>query len=467
MTELLNRPVPTVSTPSGRRRGRWIEVWDPENEAFWATTGRRVARRNLIFSIFAEHLGFTTWLLWSAVVVFLPQAGFTFSVSQLFWLLAVPNLVGSFLRLPYTFAVPKFGGRNWTVVSALLLLIPTGLLVVAVSDPDTPYWFFLLAAATAGVGGGNFASSMANISFFYPEKEKGFALGLNAAGGNIGTAVVQLVVPVVVTLGSGVTVAYAGLAWMPFIVLAAVGAWLFMDNLAMARSDFKTQAAAAKRSHTWVMSFLYIGTFGSFIGYSAAMPLLLKTQFPGTNAVSYAFAGALIGSVARPFGGWLSDKLGGARVTFATFLVMGAGVLGVMYAVEGAKNLPLFLASFAVLFAATGVGNGSTYRMIPAIFRAWGEREASRPGGPSRAEALAAGRREAAAAIGISSAVGAFGGFLINQQFAASIKATGGVSQALIVFIAFYAICLAVTWFCYLRRRFLVARVPSLADATV
>src|SRR5690242_11260182 len=176
----------------------WISDWNPEDETFWESKGKFVARRNLIWSIVAEHIGFSVWAIWSIVATRLPQAGFHFTTDQLFQLVALPGLVGALMRFPYTFAVPRFGGRNWTVVSALLLLVPTLLLIVLVRRPDTPFWLMSLVAATAGLGGGNFASSMANISFFFPDREKGFALGLNAAGGNIGVSSVQLVVPIAV-----------------------------------------------------------------------------------------------------------------------------------------------------------------------------------------------------------------------------------------------------------------------------
>ena len=185
----------TTASPPPAAPAAGSTTGDPEDPEFWETTGAPVARRNLVWSIFAEHLGFSVWLFWSVSAALLAKMGFDFTVSQLFLLVAVPNLVGSLLRLPYTFAVPRFGGRNWTVVSALLLLVPTLLFAFAVQDPGTPYWVFVLISATAGVGGGNFASSMANINFFYPARRKGLALGLNAAGGNIGVAVLQLGLP--------------------------------------------------------------------------------------------------------------------------------------------------------------------------------------------------------------------------------------------------------------------------------
>ncbi|NUT34194.1 MAG: NarK/NasA family nitrate transporter [Hamadaea sp.] len=441
-------------TPAAAQQ-RVISHWDPEDTAFWESTGRRVARRNLIFSIFAEHLGFSVWTLWSVVVVALPATVFPYSVDQKFWLVALPNLIGALMRLPYTFAVTRFGGRTWTVISALLLLIPLIGMIYAVSAKPA-YWVVLLCAASAGLGGGNFASSMTNISFFFPERAKGTALGLNAAGGNLGISVMQLVVPIALSFG----LVYGGVMWLPLVLAAAFCAYFFMNNLAVAQSPFKAQFATVKRAHTWIMSFLYIGTFGSFLGYSAAFPLVLKLQFPqapvahlGAATITLAFTGPLVGSVARPFGGWLSDKIGGARVTAACFVVMGIGSYGVV-AAAGAKNMPLFLASFALLFTAAGAGNGSTYRMIPAIFAA-------------KSPDLATARRESAATLGIAGAVGAMGGFYLPRAISDSIAATGGIGTAFTWFAVMYGVCLAVTWWCYLRRRVLTSVAPSLAHASI
>ncbi len=445
---------------------RWIKTWEPENREFWARTGKRVARRNLWWSILAENIGFSVWLMWSIVATRLPAAGFHYTTDQLFALVSLPGLVGALMRFPYTFAVPRFGGRNWTIVSALLLLIPTTSLIALVQRPETPFAVMMLAAATAGLGGGNFASSMANISFFFPDREKGFALGLNAAGGNVGVATVQLVVPLIVGGGAaGIAhLARAGYMWLPFIVIAALGASLFMDNLASARSSFRDQLAVARHKHTWIISLLYVGTFGSFVGYSAAFPLLIKTQFPTVTA-NVAFLGPLVGSLARPLGGLVADRLGGARVTFWNFAAMALASGAVLWCLQ-AHALGGFVVAFLFLFVTTGVGNGSTFRMIPAIFRAHALREA---GGGSddiaNASAQARARREAAAVIGIASAVGALGGFFIPRALGASIKATGGASSAFAVFLACYFGCLAMTWWYYLRASFLVARMPSLAHA--
>jgi NNP family nitrate/nitrite transporter-like MFS transporter len=502
----------TAPAPAQARRGRWIDNWQPENEAFWESSGRATARKNLIFSIFAENLGFSVWVLWTIIVINLANVGITLSLAETFWLTAVPNLVGSTLRIPYTFAVPKFGGRTWTGISASLLLIPTLLLATVVPSGwlasqghDTQFWVLLACAATAGFGGGNFSSSMANISFFYPERRKGFALGLNAAGGNLGVALTQLLVPLVIIIGvpaaavklpqHHVHLAYAGLMWMPLIIAAAICAWLYMDSLTEAKSDAKAYGMAVRHSQTWVMSILYIGTFGSFIGYSFALPLVIKNTFPdflghhpfiATYLAGLGFMGALIGSISRPFGGWLSDKVGGAKVTLWCFLGMGVFTA---FAIVGVNNrsFTLFFASYMVIFLLAGMGNGSTYRMIPSIFAALGRKEAEDKGlDPS--ETLLSFKRQAAAVIGIAGAIGAFGGFLIQVIFrqaslgvSALVKAAETPAEkvaiaaahadwstsALYVFLGAYVVFAAMTWFFYLRKSFAVEKVPSLAYASV
>jgi len=488
------------------RNRHWIRDWDPEDERYWESTGRRIASRNLAFSIFAEHLGFAIWVLWSVVVLSLPAAGLTMSVSESFWLVSLPNLIGAAMRIPYTFAVPRFGGRLWTTVSAAVLLVPTSLLAFLVpsgwlraQDHQTQFVVLLVCAAVAGLGGGNFASSMANISFFYPERHKGFALGMNAAGGNLGVAVVQVFTPLAVLVGvpralagKEVHLAHAGLMWMPLIVISAVCAWLFMDSLPEAKADARSYAQALRHRHTWVVSVLYVGTFGSFIGFSFALPLVIKTTFPEflvqhTLVRDYlaglGFAGALVGSVARPFGGWLADRVGGARVTFWTFAGMGLATVAATAGVDRG-SFPLFFCSYLVVFACSGAGNGSTYRMIPVIFGAIGRRQAAEYGLDPGRTALAF-RRRAAAVIGIAGAIGAFGGFLVQQAFRlASTDATAALNgrtgeaavlvarehanwslPALWVFAGSYAGFAAITWWVYLRRSLLVRRLPSLAHA--
>ena len=494
------------------RRGRWLDDWDPDDEAFWRRTGRRIARKNLVLSIFAEHLGFSVWVLWTIVVINLANAGFTLSLSEQFLLIALPNLIGATLRIPYTFAVPRFGGRAWTTISASLLLIPTLLLALVVpsgwlaeQSHATQMWVLALCAATAGVGGGNFSSSMANISFFYPERHKGFALGMNAAGGNLGVAVAQLLVPLVIVVGvpaaavklpeHEVHLAYAGLMWLPFIAIAAFAAWRYMDSITAAKADPRSYAKSLRHSQTWVMSLLYIGTFGSFIGYAFALPLVIKNTFPeflaahpfiATYLAGLGFVGALIGSLARPLGGWMSDRLGGARVTLAVFLGEAVFTLTAIVGVQQ-HSFAIFFASFMAIFLLAGMGNGSTYRMIPSIFAALGRKEAAASDLDVRQTVLDFKRR-AAAVIGIAGAIGAFGGFLIQVAFrqaslpvSAAVKGAGtpaerlAVAQsmadwsipALWVFLGAYLVFAAMTWFFYMRRSFAIDRVPSLAHAAV
>ena len=449
------------------RTRTWISDWNPENEKFWQSTGKYIARRNLIWSILAEHLGFSIWLLWSIVVTKLPQAGFHFTTDQLFQLVALPGLMGSLARFPYAFAPAMFGGRNWTMVSAAALFIPTLSLAYFVTQPETPFWLMLIVAATAGLGGGNFASSMANISFFYPARMKGTALGLNAAGGNIGVSFVQFFTPLLLGFGvislyqatptsDGVYLQNAGLMWIVPLTVSVIGAYLFMNNLTVATASFKEQLVILKRKQNWVMSYIYIGTFGSFIGYSAAFPLLIKTQFP-EHSVGLAFLGPLVGSISRPFGGWLSDKVGGANVTFWVFIAMCGAVLGVIYFVDQ-KQFAGFLTMFLALFVLTGVGNGSTYMTIPAIFRAERLSEAEGQGETGRALALKAAGLEAGAAIGFIGAVGACGGYLIPRAFGASIAATGGPYLALQIFLGFYITCIALNWWYYMRKTTVLGR---------
>ena len=439
--------------------GRWIERWTPDNDLFWEARGKAIAFRNLSFSIVAEHIGFSIWLLWSIVVVKMYGTfdesgalvsaganGWALTSGQGFTLLAVASGVGALLRIPYTFAVPIFGGRNWTVISALLLLIPTLALAWVVGRPETSFGVLVLVAATAGLGGGNFASSMANISFFYPDKEKGWALGLNAAGGNIGVAVAQKVVPLAIGLG-GWGLANAGLMYVPLALASALLAFMFMDNLREAKADPKPTAASLKHPHTWLMAFLYIGTFGSFIGYSSAFPTLLKVVFDrGDIALSWGFLGALVGSIARPIGGRLADRIGGSLVTAVTFVLMAVAGMAAVAGVQQ-KSLLLFFVSFMALFLLTGIGNGSTYRMIPSIFRRLHEDH-----GDGTDASLLDFKRQAAGAVGIISAVGAFGGFAIPFVYMWAKDSHGTIVPALQIYVGVFLFMAALTAVFYLRR---------------
>jgi NNP family nitrate/nitrite transporter-like MFS transporter len=451
----------TAPNTPARRGGRWIEDWRPEDPEFWERTGKPIARRNLWFSVFSEHIGFSIWSLWSVMVLFLGPAyvaAGTFTgepaevAAQKFLLTALPTALGAFVRLPYTFAVARFGGRNWTIVSAALLLVPT-VATALVLEPGVSYSTLLLVACLAGVGGGNFASSMTNINAFYPEREKGWALGLNAGGGNLGVPVIQLVGLLVLATAGAEHPRIVLLVYVPFIVLAAVGAALVMDNLTTLSNQPRALRDATRESHTWVMSFLYIGTFGSFIGFSFAFGQVLTNQFAASFATPLAAAsltwlGPLLGSLIRPVGGKLADRFGGARITAWNFVAMAVGA-AVVLAASRLGSLPLFVVGFVLLFVLSGLGNGSTYKMIPAIFRVQAMDAVTAGEDPRTADRRAL--RMSGALIGIAGAVGAFGGVLVNLAFRQSFLTTGTGDAAYLVFIGFYVVCVVVTWVVYLR----------------
>jgi NNP family nitrate/nitrite transporter-like MFS transporter len=456
---------------------RIITRWEPEHPTFWQQEGKAVARRNLWISIPALTLAFIVWQVWSVAVLNMPNIGFRYSENQLFWLAALPALSGATLRIFYSFMVPVFGGRKWTALSTASLLIPAIGIGFAVQDPNTSYATMAGLALLCGFGGGNFSSSMANISFFFPKAEKGTALGLNAGLGNLGVSVVQFVVPIVITLGlfgalggepqtwvkGAVTkqmwLQNAGFVWVPFIVLSTLAAWFGMNDLASAKASFADQAVIFKRKHNWLMCWLYIGTFGSFIGFAAGFPLLVKGQFPQIDPSKYVFFGPLVGALARPIGGWLSDKIGGAKVTQTVFVLMVAAVFGVLqFLPHGGQggNFQGFFAMFLCLFALTGIGNGSTFMQVPAIFLTLHKRMA-KPGDAAQKQAAADATKEAAAVLGFSGAIGAYGGFFIPKSYGTSIALTGGVEAALYAFIAFYLSCLLINGWYYARKN---AEVP-------
>ncbi|HEY2834735.1 MAG TPA: MFS transporter [Sporichthyaceae bacterium] len=476
-------------------RPHWIDDWDPEDPRFWAEKGSKIAGRNLIFSIFSEHIGFSIWTMWSTLILFLgPKYGFNPNApghtaasvaADKFLLVSVPAAVGSALRLPYTFAVAKFGGRNWTIVSAALLLLPTVLLALmlhpghpSAANPKvfegyTSFGMLIFLGAVAGVGGGNFASSMANINNFYPSRLKGWALGLNAAGGNLGVATIQLVgLWVLATKGVDHPKLVVGV-YIPLIAIAALCAALFMDNITGATNEKGAMREVCKDPHTWIMSFLYIGTFGSFIGFSFAFGQLLTVQFPThfpkidpvthkavTDAVTHkgivdavkvahwTYLGPLIGSLSRPIGGFLADRLGGAKVTFWNFVAMALFATLALTASEQ-KSFGLAIAAFTGLFLTAGLGNGSTYKMIPTIFGAKATMAVSEGQDPAGAQTHA--RRMSGALIGIAGAIGAGGGVLVNIAFRQSFLHTKSGNDAYVAFLAFYAVCFVLTWAVYLR----------------
>ena len=429
----------------------WIDDWRPEDPHFWENGGKVIARRNLIFSILSEHIGFSIWSLWSVFVLFLGPA-YGFDPSQKFLLAAMPAAVGSLVRLPYSFAVARFGGRNWTIFSALLLIVPCVLAGLALK-PGVSFSTLLIVAMTAGVGGGNFASSMVNISTYYPQRLKGWALGLNAGGGNIGVAAAQLVGLAVLATAGAAPPRMLLMIYIPLIGISALCASLFMNNLSQVRNDKRALRDVTNDGHTWVLSFLYIGTFGSFIGFSFAFGQVLLVQFPESfpkplDAAYITFLGPLIGSLVRPIGGILADRIGGSKVTFWNFVGMAAAA-GVVLAASLNKSLPLFITGFLTLFVFAGIGNGSTFKMIPAIFAA--KARLATEAGVDDAHATTEARRLSGALIGIAGAVGALGGVGVNVAFRQSFLGNGNGNGAYVTFIAFYAVCFLVTWAVYLR----------------
>lgn len=453
-------------TSQSSNSGHLLTDWRPEDDTFWTKTGARIARRNLWISIPALLLAFSVWLVWSIVVAKLPAIGFDFTTDQLFWLAALPGLSGATLRIFYSFMIPIFGGRLWTTLSTASLLIPALGIGFAVQSPDTPYAMFMILALLCGLGGGNFASSMANISYFYPRAQKGNALALNAGLGNLGVSVMQFLVPVVITVGvfgaiggapqtlsdgGKIWLQNAGFVWVPFLIVATVAAWFGMDDIADAKASLSDQLQILNRKQNWIMCVLYTGTFGSFIGYSAGFPLLMKTQFPDLDMLHLAFLGPLVGALSRAATGWVSDKYGGGRVTFWTFVGMIVAVFGVLQflPLEGsAGNFWGFFACFMALFFLTGVGNASTFQMIPVIMR----HEVARLNPRQGAEAARKqAEREASSIIAFTSAIAAYGAFFIPKAYGTSIALTGGPAAALWTFLIFYVVCVALTFAVYTR----------------
>jgi MFS transporter, NNP family, nitrate/nitrite transporter len=442
------------------RKAGPIADWRPEEAEFWQSGGRAVARRNLWVSTYCLLLSFAVWMVWSVVIARLPAIGFEFTTGQLFWLAALPGLSGATLRIFYAFLVPIFGGRLWTTMSTASLLIPAFGIGYAVQNPDTPYLIFLVLSLLCGLGGGNFASSMANISYFFPKAEKGNAMALNAGLGNVGVSVMQFLVPVVVTMslfgalgGQAQTAAdgtqywmqNAGFVWVPLILIGSIAAWFGMNDILSAKSTFAEQATIFGRIHTWLMCWLYTGTFGTFIGMSAGFPLLSKLVFPEVNALNYAFVGPLLGALSRAGTGWMADRYGGARVSLWVFLFEIVAILGMIYFLD-ARSFWGFYSMVLFLFVVSGVGNASTFQMVPGIMRL--EVDRSEPGLPEEARRQQA-ERESAAVIGFISAIAAYGAFYIPMAYGSSIELSGTADAALWGFLLFYVSCAALTWLVY------------------
>jgi NNP family nitrate/nitrite transporter-like MFS transporter len=507
-----------------------IADWQVEDAGFWESTGKKIAARNLVISIPCLLLAFAIWLYWSIIIVQMQNLGFAFSSTQLYTLPAIAGLAGATLRIPNSFMIAISGGRNVIGITTVLLIVPAAGVGMALQNPNTGYLTFAILAGFSGVGGGAFASSMSNISFFFPKRMQGLSLGLNAGLGNLGVSVMQVLIPWATTLavfgglsGKGrrlpaelgdemIWIQNGGLIWVPALVVLAILGFTLMNNLPMhktgstlvasakmlwlellglagagvgiglllgvdlglpdlaqvfivlvitvvltllfmryltpgpVRANLANQFVIFRRKHNWVMTWLYTMTFGSFIGYSAAFPKLIQdvfgtlpdgaTNLNAPNPLHYAWLGPLVGSLIRPIGGWLSDRLGGARVTQWNPVVMIVSALSVAYFVQVARTSSQpetywwpFLGLFLLLFATTGIGNGSTFRMIPIIFK------------PAKAGPV----------LGWTSAIAAYGAFLIPRIFGTQIQA-GHAEYALYGFAVYYASCLALNWWLYARR---------------
>ena len=428
-----------------------IEKWEPENPQFWETTAKPIAYRTTAITTFALILSFATWFAWSAAVVHLNNLGFRLTVSELFWLAAMPGLSGASLRFIYSFLILRYGTRTVVTLGTASMIIPSIGLGLGIQNPATPFWVLLVLAALAGFGGGNFASFMSSTSLYFPRAKQGTALGIQAGLGNFGVSLVQFAIPIVITMSvfgalggdagtwtsGNVTrsmwLQNAGFIWVIPVVISTVLCWFGLVNLPIRRPISK-QLVIFKRKHTWVMLLLYVMTFGSFSGFAASFPLLIKEvfgQLPNAPApLAFAFLGPLIGSLVRPPAGWISDKVGGGLVTFICSILLCVGAIGVTFSTspQTAADFTPFLVWMLILFFASGVGNGSTFQQIPFIFPP----------------------EEAGPVLGFTS-IAAYGSFIFPVLFGWALTSFGTPNMAFYIFFAFYAFCLVLNYWYYTR----------------
>jgi NNP family nitrate/nitrite transporter-like MFS transporter len=443
--------VETTAAPA--RKGRWLARWEPENEAFWSAEGKGLAWRTLGITTANLIMAFIVWFLVSALVVRLPAIGFKFTTTQLFWLAAMPGLAGGTLRVVHTFLVPLYGTRNVVVFSTLSLLIPAVGLFFAVQNPTTPYWVLMALAFAAGLGGGNFSSFMPSTSLFFPKRLQGTALAIQAGIGNFGVSVVQFVTPWIIgfalfgavagdsqvfTAPAGqkpVWIQNAALIYVPFIVVFALAGWFMLKSIPV-RANFREQLDIFKAKHAFFMTTLYIMTFGSFAGFAATFPLLIKTlygHFPGApDPLAYAFLGPLVGSVARVIAGPVSDRFGGAKVTHWAGIGMVICVIGATFfmAPKSVGEFWYFLAFMLGLFTFTGIGNASTFKQMPMLFPP----------------------RQAGGVIGWTGAMAAYGPFAAGVMMGLSLQLFGTPVAFFYWAAIFYAANIAINWALYARK---------------
>lgn len=442
-----------MSTPSVKAGMGRLEVWEPEDEQFWETVGSRIAWRTLWITTGNLTMAFVTWFVVSALVVRLPNVGFDLTTSQLFWLAAMPGLAGGTLRIVHTFLIPIFGTRRVVSISSLLLLVPLVGLFLAVRDPSTPYWLLLLLAFLAGLGGGNFSSFMPSTSLFFPRRLQGTALGLQAGIGNFGVSLVQFVTPWIIGfaafgsvvgapqtfvddgISKDVWLQNAAFVWIPVVAVLSVAAWFVLRSVPV-RANVREQMDIFRDQHTWWMTSLYVMTFGSFAGFSAAFPLLIREVFGSfegaPDPLAYAFLGPLVGSAARVLAGPISDRVGGAKVTQVAGIGLLGSTIGTLFFLEPASldQFPWFVVLMLGIFLFSGIGNASTYKQMPMIFPA----------------------RQASGVLGWTAAIAAYGPFIFAGLIGAVIAATGSPSGFFIGIAVFYALNIGINWWFYARK---------------
>lgn len=427
------------------RAGGWIERWEPEDETFWASTGRSLATRTLVITTANLTLSFAVWFVVSALVVRLDDVGFDFSTTQLFWLTAMPGLAGGTFRILHTFLVPVYGTRRVVALGTASLLVPLVGWFFAVQTTATPYWLLLGLAFLAGLGGGNFSSFMPSTSLFFPRRLQGTALGIQAGIGNFGVSLVQFVTPWVIGLallgsvqttedGDELALQSAVLIWVPLVAFLALVAWLQLRSVPV-RANVREQLDIFRDKHTWLMTSLYIMTFGSFSGFAATFPLMIKEVYgdfdDAPDPLTYAFLGPLVGSAARIVAGPLSDRFGGSRLTQLSALGLTASTIAVAFFVspESTAEFKWFVLGMLCVFGFAGIGNASTFKQMPMIFPP----------------------RQAGGVIGWTAAVAAYGPFAFSVTIAAVISATGSPAPFFVGAAVFYVLNLALNWWYYRR----------------
>jgi NNP family nitrate/nitrite transporter-like MFS transporter len=452
-----------------------ITDWNPEDAAAWAAGNKNIARRNLLCTVAGDHVAFSIWSLWSVMALFMPASVYGFSAGDKLLLGAVATLVGGCARIPYTLGIAAFGGRNWTTFSAFVLLIPTTGTIVLLANPGLPLWPYVLCAALTGLGGGNYAASLANVNAFYPQRLKGAALAINAGVGNLGVAVIQLVGLLVLATAGHKAPYWVCAVYLVLLAVVGIGAALFMDNLDHGGEVNSMRSVLFERD-TYVISLLYVCTFGSWIGFAFAFGQVLQLNFlaggetaghASLHAAQIASVGPLLGSLARTYGGKLADRTGGSRLTLGVLggMILGAGLLVTNSTVDdhdgGRSPIALigYVTGFIVLFILAGMGNGSVFKMIPSIFEA-----RSRRLDVGEAERRHWSRAMSGSLIGLCSAVGALGGVGIDLALRESYLNSGTETSAYWLFLASYLVAAILTWMLYVRRQI---RVPSAPESVL